>query len=71
MARLYNTGDREEAQDVLDKYGIAYIIVGDLERVFYDAAGIAKFEAMAAAGALDLVYDRDGALIYRVVAGGT
>ena len=71
VARLYNTDDRGEAQDVLDKYGIAYIIVGDLERVFYDAAGIAKFEAMAAAGALDLVYDRDGALIYRVVAGGT
>ena len=69
VAALYETGDWDEAADVLDKYGAVYIIVGELERAFYDAAGIAKFEAMAAAGRLTRVYDQDGVRIYEVIGG--
>ena len=69
VAALYETEDWHEAADLLDKYGAVYIIVGELERAFYDAGGIAKFEAMAAAGQLDRVYDRDGVRIYQVIGG--
>ena len=70
IARLYHTADCREAVALLDKYGVAYIMVGDLERIYYAAAGIAKFDAMAASGILNPVYDHDGVHIYQVVPGG-
>ena len=69
VAALYETEDWDEAADLLDKYGATYIIVGELEQAFYAAAGIAKFEAMAAAGRLHRVYDQDGVRIYQVTGG--
>ena len=69
VAALYETQDWDEAADLLDKYGATYIIVGELERAFYAAGGIAKFEAMAAAGRLHRVYDRDGVRIYQATGG--
>ena len=72
VSQLYETPDCAAARALLDKYGIAYIIVGDLERIYYRKAdaGIAKFDAMAAAGTINLVYDREGVQIYQVVPGG-
>ena len=70
VAQLYNTPDAAAARILLDKYGIAYIIVGELERIYYAAAGLAKFDAMAAAGTIRLVYDRAGVQIYQVKPGG-
>ena len=71
VARLYNTADCREAAALLDKYGVAYIIVGDLERIYYAEAGIAKFAAMAAWGIINPVYDHDGVHIYQVLPGGS
>ncbi|UYN88974.1 MAG: glycosyltransferase family 39 protein [Anaerolineales bacterium] len=42
---FYETTDIGEAQALLEKYGVGYIIVGQMERAVYSSAGLAKFEA--------------------------
>jgi uncharacterized membrane protein len=66
---LYNTTDIAYSTDLLRRYNVQYIIVGDLERVRYNAAGLGKFNAMVAQGLLEVVYDRDGTVIYHVATG--
>ena len=63
---IYNTTDLARAQELLRRYGVELIVVGELERAYYDPAGLAKFEAMAADGLLDLAYEGEGTAIYRV-----
>ena len=38
--------DAAAAERILVKYGISYVIVGQLERFFYPAEGIAKFDSL-------------------------
>jgi uncharacterized membrane protein len=52
-------------QPLLDKYHVRYIYIGDLERTYYNTAGLRKFEVAANAGQLTVVYDADGVKIYR------
>ncbi len=66
VGRLYNTSDPHQALEILDRYNVDLIIVGELERAYYQAAGLEKFRAMAEAGMLTPIYDRDGTVVYRV-----
>jgi uncharacterized membrane protein len=43
---FYLTTDPEGAKDILDKYGVKYIVVGQLERALYPGSGIQKFDLM-------------------------
>jgi len=44
---LYTTTDAAEAQQILEKYDVTYVYVGQLERQQYEGSGgLAKFEAM-------------------------
>ena len=82
VASLYRTVDQRAAQDILDRYNVKYIVVGPLERAIYalegahadvvaDPAytppGLAKFEQMAAEGALKVVFQNEGTKIYEVI----
>ena len=67
VATIYNTLSQERAEHLLAEYRVAHIVVGDLERSYYDAGGIDKFDAMAADGTLTLAYSNEGTRIYRVV----
>ena len=40
----------DEAADILKAYRVRYIYVGRLERLYYPAEGLAKFDDMAEAG---------------------
>ena len=51
---------------LLDSYRVAYVYVGELERAYYPAASLAKFDQMIGEH-LELVYDRGGVRIYRVL----
>ncbi len=62
---IYNTTDPQQALELMKPYHVAYIYVGELERAYYAAEGLAKFEAMVG-DTLDVVYDREGVRIYRV-----
>ncbi|HML40564.1 MAG TPA: DUF2298 domain-containing protein [Bellilinea sp.] len=63
---FYNTTDRSAAQAFLQKYGVKYIIVGELEAAIYDATGVSKFAALEG----DLwraVYQDGDTTIYEVI----
>jgi len=73
---IYNTPDPAVALPLLHQYHVGYIYVGTAERgdpnyssdVGFDPAGLAKFDRMASAGQLRVVYNRLGVTIYKVVA---
>jgi len=62
---MYSDPSPVRAQPLLDKYGVRYVYVGELERAYYSAAGLAKFEQMSVS--LRPVYQADGVTIYQVV----
>jgi uncharacterized membrane protein len=56
---MYNTTDEQMALDLLSEYGVEYVIVGQMERAFYDPAGLEKFDRMAGDGRAELVYSSE------------
>jgi len=64
---FWNTTDLARAQQLMAELGIDYIYLGQLERIVYPAASLAKFEQMAAAGLLEAVYHNEQVTLYRVV----
>jgi YYY domain-containing protein len=55
----------ESIRPLLDRYGVAYIYVGPLERAYYPESALAKFDEAVANGLLELVYDQNGVKIFR------
>jgi YYY domain-containing protein len=66
VAHIYNTTSPEQAESLLRQYDVRYIIIGPLERAYYEADGLVKFEAMAAEGLLQPVFHNDEVTIYEV-----
>ena len=50
---------------LLDKYHVQLIYIGDLERAYYDASALAKFDAAVQSGELTVIYQQSGVTIYR------
>ena len=67
VERAYSTSDPGEALSVLRKYEVSYVYVGELERLYYPAEGLATFVVMAQQGTLTTAYEGEGVTIYRVV----
>ncbi len=65
VAEMYNTLDMSQAEALLRQYEVQYIVVGELEGVYYSPAGLAKFGAMAGAGRLTLVFQEQRTQIYQ------
>ena len=65
VERVYSTTNPDAAAALIAEYGIAYIYVGALERLYYPPEGIAKF-ADGRMPNMEAVYDENGATIYRV-----
>ena len=42
--RIYSTADVSETVELLNQYGVKYVYVGQVERLYYPDRGIAKFE---------------------------
>lgn len=66
VRECYDTTDVARAWDILERYGVRYVYVGAYERAYYDPAGLAKFDRMAAQELLQVVYDAQGVRIYEV-----
>jgi uncharacterized membrane protein len=64
--KLYETSDPSTARDILRKYGVQLVVVGGLERAYYPAAGLAKFDRMVGTD-LQVVYSEGSVTIYQVV----
>jgi uncharacterized membrane protein len=54
---------------LLEKYHVRYVYVGDLERAYYGAAGLSKFDQLSQV--FRTVYQQDGVTIYEVVGTGS
>ena len=64
---LYRDPDINVAWDILNKYEVRYVYVGEMERNYYPGPGLDKFEVMRAQGLLNLVYHNERVQIYEVV----
>ena len=63
---FYTTTSIQDAWDILQFYDVGYIIVGGLERAYYPAEGLAKFDLMVERGMLDEVFTYDTSTVYQV-----
>ncbi len=66
VRQIYSARDWNLALEAIIRYRVAYVYIGDMERAFYDAQGLAKFDVMAQGGFLELVYQNERVKIYRV-----
>ena len=66
LTTLYTTTDESLAVEIIDRYSVAYIYVGELERLYYPEEGLAKFNRMEDKG-VTRVYDNPQVSIYRVL----
>jgi uncharacterized membrane protein len=63
---IYNAPLIETAEPLLREYDVRYIVVGPLERAYYDPGGLHKFEWMVAEGALEVAFSNEGVVVYEV-----
>jgi YYY domain-containing protein len=63
---FYQTPSIGIAWDMIKHYNVSYVIVGGLERVYYNAEGLAKFDTMVEQGLLEPVFHEGSSTIYRV-----
>lgn len=66
VAEFYNTTDLGTALKILRRYQVRYIIVGDLERAYYDKAGFDKFNQLVNSGFLRVMFQNAGTTIYEL-----
>jgi len=66
LKEFYSSPSSDVAIDFLRKYQVSYVIVGQVERLYYPEGGIAKFAQMEGRE-LQLVYENPGIQIYRVL----
>jgi YYY domain-containing protein len=67
ISTLYRDVDPSVAQEILKRYDVRYIYLGELERIYYPGPGLDKFEVMRAQGVLKLAYHNEKVMIYQVV----
>jgi uncharacterized membrane protein len=63
---MYASTDVQRTLAALVHYHVRYVVVGGLERAAYPPQSLAKFEALAARGALEVAYRSGDDAIYRV-----
>ena len=63
---MYNTRDIELARALMREYDVTYVVIGELERVLYDARGLEKFVRMDELDHAELVFRNQGVDIYQL-----
>jgi YYY domain-containing protein len=63
---MFDGTDVAQTLNLLRRYNVSLIYVGDMERAYYSQAGLSKFDVMASRGDLSVVYKVDGVTIYEV-----
>ena len=64
--RIYAGRDEDETLELLRRYRVDYVYVGQTERQYYPAEGLEKFEAMVGEGVLAVAYRNPQVTVYRV-----
>lgn len=63
---LYRDPDPKTALQIIRRYDVSFIYAGMLERAYYPAAGMAKFDRLERRGVLEIAYRNPGVVIYIV-----
>ncbi|NPV09360.1 MAG: hypothetical protein HPY83_15550, partial [Anaerolineae bacterium] len=63
---LYESPDPAETLDLMERLGVSYVYVGQLERIAYGQGIGDKFATMASAGQLETVFDNADVVVYRL-----
>ncbi len=66
VQRIYSTTVWDVALELMDKYGVEYVYVGEIERHYYPDPGLDKFTEMVGTH-LELAYSNPTVEIYRVL----
>ena len=66
IREIYNTTSVARAEELLKRYEVTYIVIGDLERIYYDDAGLDKFSDLAEIGRINQVFQNDRVSIYQI-----
>ena len=66
VGNFYSTPDIEQAQLILRRYNVKYVILGQMEQLYNDAQGLPKFDEMENKGILKRVFKNDGTIIFEV-----
>jgi YYY domain-containing protein len=67
---IYTSATMAQAQPLLEKYGVDYVVVGYLEQApdkYGASGGLAKFESAAAAGDLQVAFRQGQTTIYKTI----
>jgi uncharacterized membrane protein len=64
---LFDGTDIAQAKQVIEDLDIHYIYIGQLERNYYNPAGLSKFDRMLESGDLRVVFENQGVTIYEVI----
>lgn len=64
---FFRTTDLQAARRLAEELQVRLVYVGQLERLLFSEASLAKFDVLDAAGELEIVYRNPGVTIYRVV----
>jgi YYY domain-containing protein len=67
IAQIYNVPIPGPAELLLHEYRVQYIVVGPLERAYYEEEGLQKFESMVAEGTLQIAFRNGEVTVYRMV----
>jgi YYY domain-containing protein len=67
VTNFFLSPDPAQALQFIRQFDVGYIVVGPMERALYgDSGGLGKFDALAAAGQLEVVHQNPGVTIYEV-----
>ncbi len=66
IREMYVTTDLSRTQELLRQYNVKYIVVGELEKIYYGQEGLQKFPALTDSGLLSRVFQNDGVSIYKI-----
>ena len=61
IEQIYQTQSSDEAKNLLDKYDVTYVYIGNRERDKYGEDGLEKFDVF-----MDVVFSQDDVIIYRL-----
>ena len=64
---FFRTTDLAVARRLIRELHVAYVYVGQLERILFSSDSLRKFDVLADAGELEVAYENDDVSIYRVI----
>ncbi len=69
VSSLYTNPDIDVTLRLLNRYNVAYVYFGELEKIYYGEGSVDKFDQMVTDGYLERVYAENGTAIYKIIEG--